>query len=1134
MLKKNFPIFYDPGYKRWRHFKGALELISAILSIIFAVAIVSILINPVLPSLGLKPAGNLPEARHILSPKPKPWFSTNRERIFQETKKKLIKTISNLQTPKPAGKTPSVVSQSELIGFFVNWDDTSFTSLKENISRIDKLVPEWIHLEGGDGSIILDDPARQNLVISYIRQNRPALQILPLVNNFNNQTMEWESKKLAKMLADPKARSRAIDNLLQVIRNNGFSGICVDFESIPPKSQPALKVFMRELYGRFHPMGYEVIQVVPIADPSFNYKVLSRFCDCLIIMAFDEHWSTSPAGPIASQEWYEDGLRERLSELDPSKCIIAIANYGYDWKGNEENGLPVSFQEAVRIAHESEGEITFDPDVFNPTFDYYDEHDKLHYVWFLDAVTAFNQLVIGEHYKPRGYALWRLGAEDPSIWLLFDNRTKLDRSVAESLQILHYGYDLDYEGKGEVLKVTATPGDGERKITYNEKKNLIISEHLLSYSSPYVITRWGGYSKKKIALTFDDGPDKTYTPQILDVLKSYHVPATFFLVGLNADLNSSLLSRIVNEGHEIGNHTFTHPNIAMISQEQLRLEINATERLMESRLGIHPLMFRPPYAEDVEPETPEQVKPLVYTSNLGYYTIGMQIDPGDWKNPGVDRIVQETIDEAESGRGNVVLLHDGGGDRSETVEALPKLIEGLRAKGYELVPVSSLLGLSREKVMPPASKGEWIFTGINYATFVIIKFVRIFFSYLFVIGIVLGILRFLFIGALAISEWWKERHTKYSADYLPSVSVVVPACNEEKVIVKTINALLESSYPKFDIIAVDDGSGDGTYQNLITAFAGNPRVRSYTKPNGGKADALNYGIEKTEAEIIIALDADTIFLPDTISKLVRHFENPDVGAVAGNAKVGNRLNLLTNLQAVEYITSQNLDRRAFDALNCITVIPGAVGAWRRGLILKAGGFSSDTLAEDADLTLTILKTGKKINYEEEAVALTEAPDTVRGFLRQRFRWMFGSLQAVWKHLDALLRPRYGALGMFAIPNVFIFQIFFPLISPVIDMVMAGSFLEILWQKSQHPLDYNTDSFKIILFYYALFLALDFLGSLIAFILERKEDWKLLVWLFFQRFFYRQLMYYIAVKSVLAAIRGKIVGWGKVERKAAVQ
>ncbi|MCL5773238.1 MAG: glycosyltransferase [Firmicutes bacterium] len=1128
------PVFYDPGYKRWRHFKGALELISAVLSIIFVVAIISILINPVLPSLGLKSAGTLPEVRHLLPPKRKPWFATHREHLFQRAKRGLIRTIASPPIPQPSRNVPPKSFQSELIGFFVNWDDTSFTSLKENIFRLDILAPEWIHLEGGDGSIILDDPARQNIVISYIRQNRPALKILPLVNNFNNQTMEWESGKLTKMLFDPGACRRTIDNLLQVIQSKGFSGICVDFESVPEKSQPALKVFMREIYARFHPLGYEVIQVVPIADQAFNYKALSQFCDYMIIMAFDEHWGTSLAGPVASQEWYEDGLKSRFSEIDPSKCIIAIGNYGYDWKGNEENGLPVSFQEAVRIARESEGEITFDSDVFNPTFDYYDEKDKLHYVWFLDAVTAFNQIVVGQRYKPHGYALWRLGAEDPSIWQVFDNRVKLDRSVAEGLKILHYGYDLDYEGKGEILKVTATPGYGERQITFNEKKNLITGEHLLSYPSPYIITRWGGYYKKKIALTFDDGPDNTYTPQILDVLKSYHAPATFFVVGLNADLNSSLLSRIVNEGHEIGNHTFTHPNIAIISPRQLRLEINATERLFESRLGIHPLMFRPPYAEDVEPETPAQVKPLVYTSALGYYTIGMQIDPGDWKKPGVDKIVQETIDEAERGIGNIVLLHDGGGDRSETVEALPKIIEGLRAKGFEIVPVSNLLGISRDKVMPPAAKSEWIFTDFDYATFVIIKYARLIFSYLFFIGILLGILRFLFIGALAVSEWWQERHTKYSGDYLPSVSIVVPAYNEEKVVVKTVNALLESSYPKFDIIAVDDGSNDGTYQSLVNAFAGNPRVRSYTKPNGGKADALNYGIEKTGAEIIIALDADTIFLPDTISKLVRHFENPGVGAVAGNAKVGNRINLLTNLQAVEYITSQNLDRRAFDALNCITVIPGAVGAWRRELILKAGGFSGDTLAEDADLTLTILKTGKKINYEDEAIAMTEAPDTIKGFLRQRFRWMFGSLQAVWKHLDTLLRPRYGALGMFAIPNVFIFQIFFPLISPVIDLVMAGSLLEMLWQKSQHPLGYNADSLKIILFYYALFLALDFFGSVIAFILERKEDWKLLVWLFFQRFFYRQLMYYIAVKSVLAAIRGKIVGWGKVERKATVQ
>ncbi len=220
-----------------------------------------------------------------------------------------------------------------------------------------------------------------------------------------------------------------------------------------------------------------------------------------------------------------------------------------------------------------------------------------------------------------------MGSEDPSIWQVLDNRANLDSTVSNSLSDLQYGYDVVYLGTGEVLKVTATPQDGQRAITYDSQSNLITGEQFLSYPSPYVITRWGGNDPKKIAITFDDGPDAHWTPQILDILKQYNAHATFFVIGASADLNPGLLQRIVNEGNEVGNHTFTHPDISTIPQEQLDIELNATQRLFESVTGRRTLLFRPPYAEDVEPSSPDQVRPLMLTGQLGYYTIGMQIDP---------------------------------------------------------------------------------------------------------------------------------------------------------------------------------------------------------------------------------------------------------------------------------------------------------------------------------------------------------------------------------------------------------------------------------------------------------------------------------------------------------------------------
>jgi cellulose synthase/poly-beta-1,6-N-acetylglucosamine synthase-like glycosyltransferase len=317
-------------------------------------------------------------------------------------------------------------------------------------------------------------------------------------------------------------------------------------------------------------------------------------------------------------------------------------------------------------------------------------------------------------------------------------------------------------------------------------------------------------------------------------------------------------------------------------------------------------------------------------------------------------------------------------------------------------------------------------------------------------------------------------------------------------------------------------------------FGSEPRVHLFTKPNGGKAEALNYGLRYATGEVIITLDADTLFMPETVAALAHRFYNPQLGAVSGNTKVGNRVNIVTRWQALEYITSQNLDRRAFASLNGITVVSGAVGAWRREAIERAGGFSSDTLAEDQDLTIRVRRLGYKIGYEEAAIGWTEAPESVGTLARQRFRWSYGTLQCMWKHRGALFRPRYGALGWLSMPNVWIFQILFPLISPLMDLMLLWSGVSALLERLEHPSEYAITNLNQVLFYYALFLAADWLAAAFAFLLERRERWRLLWWLLLQRFCYRQVMYYVMVKSVAMAARGALVGWGKLERKGSVQ
>jgi cellulose synthase/poly-beta-1,6-N-acetylglucosamine synthase-like glycosyltransferase len=413
---------------------------------------------------------------------------------------------------------------------------------------------------------------------------------------------------------------------------------------------------------------------------------------------------------------------------------------------------------------------------------------------------------------------------------------------------------------------------------------------------------------------------------------------------------------------------------------------------------------------------------------------------------------------------------------------------------------------------------------------------------IFFLGDVLMTGRLLFIGAFAIYDRVHAKPHAASGEgsgFNPKVVLLIPAYNEEKVIERTIRAALRSSYRNLRVIVIDDGSKDKTLEVARDSFrreetAG--RVLILTKPNSGKADALNFGLAhlRPDEEIFVGIDADTVIARDAVALLVPHFLNSRVGAVAGNAKVGNRVNLWTRWQALEYITSQNFERRALNTLGAVSVVPGAIGAWRSIAVREAGGFQTDTVAEDADLTMALLRQGYRVEYEDMALAYTEAPINANGLMRQRFRWSFGILQAVFKHRGVFARK--GVLGWIALPNIVVFQILLPLVSPLIDIMFVAGALWYFGQKQFHPESTDPANFQRLVIFFAAFLIIDFITSAIAFALERstpdtREDSWLLSQVWLQRFAYRQLFSLVLFKTIKRAIQGDRFAWDKLERTA---
>ncbi|MCX4400372.1 glycosyltransferase [Streptomyces sp. NPDC059837] len=620
----------------------------------------------------------------------------------------------------------------------------------------------------------------------------------------------------------------------------------------------------------------------------------------------------------------------------------------------------------------------------------------------------------------------------------------------------------------------------------------------------------------RLVLTFDDGPDPTWTPKVLDVLKKHHAHAVFFVTGTMTSRYPELVKRMVEEGHEVGLHTFNHPDLSFQSTKRIDWELSQNQLALAGAAGIRTSLFRPPYSSFANAMDNKSWPVTEYIGTRGYITVVNNTDSEDWQKPGVDRIIRNAT--PKGGKGAIVLMHDSGGDRHQTVQALDRFLPELQERGYRFQNLTEALNAPSAHTQVTGLelwKGKaWVYLvrASDGVTDVL------------VVGIaVIGVLVFTRFGMMLLLSALHARRVRRKdfrwgpAPVTEPVSVLVPAYNEAKCIENTVRSLMESEHP-VEVLVVDDGSSDGTAR--IVEDLRLPNVRVVRQHNAGKPAALNRGLANARHDIVVMMDGDTVFEPATVRELVQPFADPSVGAVAGNAKVGNRDSLIGAWQHIEYVMGFNLDRRMYDILGCMPTIPGAVGAFRRSALERVGGMSDDTLAEDTDITMALHRDGWRVVYAEKARAWTEAPESVQQLWSQRYRWSYGTMQAIWKHRGALVeRGPSGRFGRVGLPLVSLFMVLAPLLAPLIDVFLLYG---LVFGPTQ----------KTVLAWLGV-LAIQAACAAYAFRLDR-ERMRYLISLPLQQILYRQLMYMVLIQSWITALTGGRLRWQKLRRTGVVE
>ncbi len=906
----------------------------------------------------------------------------------------------------------------------------------------------------------------------------------------------------------------------------GAKGLFIDFDiRVITSEQKAIEftAWLNAFKELLHAKNLELgLSIAPTHIQDTNVAVLSS-AD-LLYAAID---------PSFSNQEQVDSIIKNLKD-STTKLFIQVPTHSTLTDSREFTNS------TVNIAYKTLQEYLLNRQLGQRGIDAFYTEDEWREYRINDAVTSYNFInnlknnnVLSER---TSLAIADPGIEEYTTWSLIE-KDPSDVIVPYLLSEDSFAsLTINEVGDGEIYSIQNKGVPGKRIITFDDNKQ-VISSTITTPDQANVVLKEGS-KPSKVALTFDDGPSPEYTTKVMDILEHYQVRGTFFVIGEKVLQSPDVARQIVTRGHEIENHSYTHPIFSNLSPDATESQLQATNRIIQEITGQTPSYFRKPYSDRNTITSESDIEYLELLKKNQLSASEYDIDSKDWLLDSSEAVVSKVKNDIETSENKYsqILLHDAHQNTERTLEALPKIIEYLQANNIEIVTVANLD--NDTYATTPAKTPSFYAVKTKSVMLEVVTILNVF----FILGAFFRYAWILFGSIMyrikySVIKFFTKR-VNIADNLKPKLAIIIACYNEEKVIGRTIESLLSSSYNNFRLIIVNDGSKDNTAEIIQSYAQKDRRITFIDVPNGGKAKALETALLRTKNKWLVFCDADTLFSDSALNEFATVAAmNQRIGAVAGKILVGNDNNFLTRSQVIEYGIAHIFTKSAQDVMNMITVVPGAAGMWQRKALLDAGGFMPDTLAEDADTTMRVISMGYRIKYQSTIEALTEAPEKMRMLYKQRTRWQLGNMQSLIKHRRGLFSLRYGALGFIGLP-LFVIDLFSTIFFPII-LLFTGALLV-----SEGAL--NVDTFTNIFsqaqnnISILLGLSLVFIEILLSIIVIAREKKplvskiKLLVSLPYYLTVYKAFLSYCTIVSLMRALRGKMQGWGHLQRTATVK